>query len=148
MSRLRQMMLACLLQAAAPAFAEPDPAPLRVVQAWIDAVNRSDPDGIVSNFASDASFFGTTTRTMVKSRDGIRHYFEAVFARFSPLSVEIGEITVSELGPGSAVVTGYDKWKVTMDGKPAEGVGRLSMAIALRDGQWRIISFHRSAMPN
>ncbi len=148
MNRLRHLGLAFLMLISAPAFAESNAAALRTVQAWIDAVNHNDLDAIVNNFASDASFFGTTTKTLVTSREGIRKYFEAVFARFAPLSVELGEVTVSELAPGSAVVTGYDKWKVTLAGKPAEGVGRLNIAVALRDGQWRIISFHRSAMPD
>lgn len=148
MHRLRRIGLAFLMMVSAPAFAESNSPALRTVQTWIEAVNRNDLDAIVANFASDASFFGTTTKTLVTSREGIRKYFEGVLARFAPLSVELGEVTVSELAPGSAVVTGYDKWKVTLAGKPAEGVGRLNIAVAQRDGQWRIISFHRSAMPD
>lgn len=148
MKRLLKSGLTALLLACTPAMADSGANARSTVQAWADAINRNDLDAIVANFAGDASFFGTSTKTLVKSSDGIRQYFEAVFARFAPLSVELGELTVSELAPGSAVVTGYDKWKVTLAGKPAEGVGRLSIAVALRDGQWRIVGFHRSAMPD
>jgi uncharacterized protein (TIGR02246 family) len=121
---------------------------LAAVHAWMNAVNRHDIDAIVTAFANDASFFGTSTKTLITSSDGIRQYFDVVFEKYAPLSVELGEVTVSELSPDSAVLTGYDKWKVSIDGKPAEGIGRLSIVVARRDGQWRIISFHRSAMPN
>ncbi len=131
-----------------PAFAGSKDGALATVNAWVAAVNRQDVNGVVANFAGDASFFGTSSKTLVGSAAGIREYFAGVFARFAPLSVELGEVVVNELSPDSAVVTGYDKWKVTIDGKAAEGVGRLSIAVARRDGQWRIVSFHRSALPN
>lgn len=120
---------------------------LSTVQDWINALNRNDLNGVIAPFASDASFFGTSTQTLITSSEGIREYFEVVFEEYVPLSVELGEVAVSELSPNSAVLTGYDKWKVTIDGKPSEAIGRLSIVIARRDGQWRIMSFHRSAMP-
>lgn len=121
---------------------------LGAAQVWVDALNRNDLNGVVAPFASDASFFGTSTETLITSSEGIRKYFDVVFEKYAPLSVELGRVIVSELSPDSAVITGYDKWKVTTDGKAVEDIGRLSMVVARRDGQWRIVSFHRSAMPN
>jgi uncharacterized protein (TIGR02246 family) len=134
----------------------PDSAPavrpqngaLSALHAWVDAVNRHDLEAIVAIFAPDASFFGTSTQTLVSSSEGIRQYFDVVLKNYVPLKVALGSITVSELSPNSAVVTGYDKWQVTLNGESIEGIGRLSVAVALRDDHWRIISFHRSAMPD
>ena len=134
----------------------PDSAPavrpqngaLSALHAWIDAVNRHDLEAIVAIFASDASFFGTSTQTLVSSSEGIRQYFDVVLKNYAPLKVALGPATVSELSPDSAVITGYDKWQVTLNGESVEGIGRLSVAVALRDDHWRIISFHRSAMPD
>ncbi len=147
MNNFTRACLVALVFFSMPASADSGAGALGTVQAWVDAINRNDLNGVVDNFASDASFFGTSTTAMVKSADGIRKYFEGVYAKFSPLSVELGEVNVSTLSADSAVVTGYDKWKVTVGGKPLEGVGRLSIAIALRDGKWKIVSFHRSMMP-
>ena len=121
---------------------------LSALHAWVDAVNRHDLEAIVAIFATDASFFGTTTQTLVNSSEGIRQYFDVVLKSYTPLKVALGLVTVSELSPDSAVITGYDKWQVTLNGEPVEGIGRLSVAVALRDDHWRIISFHRSAMPD
>lgn len=148
MTRLRHALCALMIFAASPAMADAKSGALGAVQAWIDALNRSDLDSVVAPFAPDASFFGTSTKTLITSSEGIRKYFEVVYAKYAPFSVELGQVTVSELSPDSAVVTGYDKWKVTIDGKPAEGIGRLSIAVARRNGQWQILSFHRSLMPN
>lgn len=139
---------ALMILLASPAMADSKSSALSTVQAWINALNRNDLNGVVALFASDARFFGTTTKTLITTSEGIRQYFHVVFEKYAPLSVELGEVTVSDLSPDSAVLTGYDKWKVTIDGKPAEGIGRLSITIARREGEWRIVSFHRSVMPN
>ena len=121
---------------------------LSALHAWVDAVNRHDLEAIVAIFAPDASFFGTSTQALVSSSEGIRQYFDAVLKNYVPLKVALGLVTISELSPDSAVITGYDKWQVTLNGESIEGMGRLSVAVALRDDHWRIISFHRSAMPD
>lgn len=121
---------------------------LSALHAWVDAVNRHDLEAIVTIFAPDASFFGTSTQALVSSSEGIRQYFDAVLKNYVPLKVALGLVTISELSPDSAVITGYDKWQVTLNGESTEGIGRLSVAVAVRDDHWRIISFHRSAMPD
>ena len=121
---------------------------LSALHAWVDAVNRHDLAAIVEIFSPVASFFGTSTQTLVNSSEGIRQYFDVVLKNYLPLKVPLGLVTVSELSPDSAVITGYDKWQVTLNGESVEGIGRLSVAVALRDNHWRIISFHRSAMPD
>ena len=125
----------------------PTTGALGAVHGWINAVNRHDLDAIVAAFAHDASFFGTSTQVLVNASDGIKEYFDVVLKNYAPLSAAIGQITVSELSPSSAVVTGYDQWQLTIEGKQMESIGRLSIAIALRDGRWQIVSFHRSALP-
>lgn len=121
---------------------------LSALHAWIAAVNRHDLAAIVEIFSPDARFFGTSTQTLVNSSEGIRQYFDVVLKNYVPLKVTLGLVTVNELSPDSAVITGYDKWQVTLNGESVEAIGRLSVAVALRDNHWRIISFHRSAMPD
>lgn len=121
---------------------------ISALHAWIDAVNHHELETIVAIFAPDASFFGTSTQTLVNASEGIKQYFDVVLKNYAPLKVALGTVTVSELSPDSAVITGYDKWQVTLNGESVETIGRLSVAVALRDDHWRIISFHRSAMPD
>ena len=121
---------------------------LSALHAWIDAVNRKDLEAIVAIFSPDASFFGTSTQTLVSSSEGIRQYFDVVLRNYVPLRATLGLVTVSELSPDSAVITGFDKWQITLNGESVVRIGRLSVAVALRDDHWRIISFHRSAMPD
>ena len=126
---------------------DPKTGALGAVHAWLNAVNSHDLDAIVATFSHDASFFGTSTQTLVNASEGIRDYFDVVLRNYAPLSAALGQFTVSELSSSSAVVTGYDQWQLTIEGKQVESIGRLSIAIALRDGRWQIVSFHRSAIP-
>ena len=132
----------------APAMEDTKDSALAVVNAWVAAVNRQDLDGIVGNFAGDASFFGTNTKTLISDAQGVRQYFAKVIQAYAPVMVELGQVTVTQLSADSAVITGFDRWKVTVNGSPVDAVGRISMAVAVRNGQWRIVSFHRSIMPN
>ena len=133
--------------ASSPSNTDPKAGALGAIHSWMDAVNRYDLDAIVAAFAHDASFFGTSTQTLVNASSGIRDYFDIVLKNYAPLSAALGQVTVTALSSSSAVVTGYDQWQLTIEGKQVESIGRLSIAVALRDGRWQIISFHRSAIP-
>jgi hypothetical protein len=148
MRKLIQTILIPLILMNSPAMADTKGSALEVAHAWVSAVNRQDLDGIVSNFAIDASFFGTTTKTLISDAQGVRQYFANVIQAYGPVKVELGQVTVTELSVDSAVINGFDRWKVTVNGAPVEAIGRISLAVAVRNGQWRIVSFHRSAMPN
>lgn len=148
MRQLLPTILTTFVLMNSPAMADTKASALGVAHAWVAAVNQQDLDGIVGNFASDTSFFATTTKTLISDAEGVRQYFAKVIQAYAPVKVELGQVTVSELSVDSAVITGFDRWKVTVNGAPVEAIGRISMAVAVRNGQWRIVSFHRSTMPN
>lgn len=45
------------------------------------------------------------------------------------------------------VVTVLDKLVMTDDGKTQDRFGRVTFVVAKRESSWKIVSFHRSAMP-
>jgi len=148
MHKLIQTILIPLIFMSSSAMADTRGSAMGVANAWVAAVNQQDLDGIVGNFASDTSFFGTSTKTLISDAEGVRQYFAKVIQAYAPVKVELGQVTVTELSADSAVITGFDRWKVTVNGAPVEAIGRISMAVAVQNGQWRIVSFHRSTMPN
>ncbi len=148
MRQLIQTILLALTLMSSSTMADTKASALGVAHAWVAAVNRQDLDGIADNFATDASFFGTTTKTLISDNEGVRQYFLKVFQAYAPVKVELGQVRVTELSSDSAVITGFDRWQVTVNGAPVEAIGRISMAVAVQNGQWKIVSFHRSALPN
>jgi len=148
MRHLIQTIFLSLTLMSSSTMADTKGSALGVAHAWVAAVNRQDLDGIVANFATDTSFFGTSTKTLISDAQGVRQYFAKVIQAYAPVKVELGQVRVTELSSDSAVITGFDRWQVTVNGAPVEAIGRISMAVAVQNGQWRIVSFHRSTMPN
>jgi uncharacterized protein (TIGR02246 family) len=114
---------------------------------WVAAVNRCDVNAVMQLFAADAIFYGTSTKTLITSRDGIKQYFEQAFAQLQPLSMSIDDKKMLSVSDDVMLLACSDKWSVTLDGQQQVMFGRLVLTAAIKQGQWKIVSFHRSVMP-
>ena len=115
---------------------------------WVAAVNRCDVDAVMQLFAVDVIFYGTSTKTLITSSEGIRQYFEQAFAQLQPLSMSIDNKKMLSVSDDVMLLAYSDKWSVTLDGQQQIMFGRLVLTAAIRQGEWKIVSFHRSVMPN
>jgi uncharacterized protein (TIGR02246 family) len=115
---------------------------------WVAAVNRCDVDAVMQLFAADAIFYGTSTKTLITSSEGIRQYFEQAFAQLQPLSMSIDNKKMLSVSDDVMLLACSDKWSVTLDGQQQVMFGRLVLTAAIKQGQWKIVSFHRSVMPD
>ncbi len=119
----------------------------QLLSRWVAAVNRCDVNAVMQLFAADTIFYGTSTKTLITSSDGIRQYFEQAFAQLQPLAMSIDNKKMLSVSDDAMLLACSDKWSVTLDGKQQVMFGRLVLTAAIRQGQWKIVSFHRSAMP-
>ena len=109
---------------------------------WVTAVNRCDVDAVMQLFAAaDVIFYGTS------SSEGIRQYFEQAFAQLQPLSMSLDNKKILSVSDDAMLLACSDKWSVTLDGQQQVMFGRLVLTAAIKQGQWKIVSFHRSVMP-
>lgn len=118
-----------------------------VLDQWIGAFSASDVDGIVQLYADDAVFVGTGSTSVVTSRDGIRKYFENALLSNRPRGASLPSYETMMLSETAVVVTGLDAVSGVRDGVPFSNAGRVSFIIAKRGDSWKIVHFHRSAMP-
>ena len=58
------------------------------------------------------------------------------------------ESNVTPVSDTVFVLTALDKLVVSADGKTQEVFGRVTFVLARRESGWKIVSFHRSAMPS
>jgi hypothetical protein len=114
---------------------------------WVTAVNRCDVDTIMQLFAADTIFYGTSTKTLITSSEGIRQYFEQAFAQLQPLAMTVSDKKIS-FANDVMLFACTDQWSVTLDGQQQIMFGRLMMTAAIKQGAWKIVSFHRSVMPD
>jgi ketosteroid isomerase-like protein len=114
---------------------------------WVAAVNRCDVDSVMQLFAADAMFYGTSTKTLITSSESIRQYFEQAFAQLQPLSMSIDNKKMLSVSEDVMLLACSDKWSVTLDGQQQVMFGRLVLTAGIKQGEWKIVSFHRSLMP-
>ena len=120
----------------------------QLLSRWVTAVNRCDVNAVMQLFAADVIFYGTSTKTLITSSDGIRQYFEQAFAQLQPLSMSIDNKKIQLVSDDVMLLACLDKWSVTLDGQQQVMFGRLVLTAAIKQGQWKIVSFHRSVMPD
>jgi len=121
---------------------------LDVVAKWAKAFTEADVDGIVKLDAPDALFFGTGSKALATTPEGVRAYFEQALLVNQPKSALLGEHSVAVLSDTTVVVAGLDAAGGVRDGKPDSAEGRVTFVLAKRSDGWQIIHFHRSAKPN
>jgi uncharacterized protein (TIGR02246 family) len=147
--RLSCASLACALALSAcrKDTASPASEAMAVVQRWATAFNESNVDAIVSLYAPDASFFGTGSKTLVTTPEQIRSYFDTGLHRDQPRGAELLEHTVKVLSDDMVIVTGLDRVSGTKEGTVYHADGRVTFVLERRGADWKIVHFHRSALP-
>jgi uncharacterized protein (TIGR02246 family) len=132
---------------ASPALAGPEEDALQVVETWAAAFRASDVDTIVALYAPDALFLGTGSRTVVSRTEEIRQYFERALLTDRPRGAVLQSRSVMTVSDGAVVITGLDTTTAVCDGKPISSPGRVTFVVARRGAEWKIVHFHRSAVP-
>jgi len=77
---------------------------------------------------------------------GVLAYFEPV-GRFSPGANVAGALDVEIRALGSDMVMVSGMWDILPQGQTTAVPMRVSMLLALRNGEWKIIQFHNSTVP-
>jgi uncharacterized protein (TIGR02246 family) len=146
---MRRFMLISLLICSffSPAIAGPKEDAFQVVESWARAFSAADVDSIVSLYAPDAVFMGTGTKTIVTQPEGVKKYFETVLLGNRKFVASLVDSSVVALSDSTVVVTGLDKLIATVDGKSQDIFGRVTFVLSKRESGWKIVHFHRSAMP-
>lgn len=142
------LMAAILVATACGAQAQGADGPSQLIAKWADAFSRSDVDAIVDTYAPDALFVGTGSKTIVVDPAGVRRYFEDALLSNRPRGASLNSHSTMTLADGSVVVVGLDTVTGVRNGQSYSANGRVTFVVAKRGQDWKIVHFHRSAMPN
>ena len=139
---------ALLFFLSSPSIAGPKEEALQVLEKWAKAFTASDVDAIVKLHAPDALFMGTASKSVVTQTSGVRTYFENALLNNRPRSAKLTDFTALELSDSVVAVSGQDLLSGVRDGSTFSTTGRVTFVIAKRGGEWQIVQFHRSPVPN
>jgi uncharacterized protein (TIGR02246 family) len=146
---MRAFMLAIFIAAlhSSSGAAGPKEDALVVLDQWSKAFAASDVDAIVALYSADALFIGTGSKAVVTEPAAIRKYFEDAILTRRPRAAPISSSEVMVLSDNAVLVAGLNDSTGVLDGKPFSNPGRVTFVIARRGSEWKIVHFHRSAMP-
>ena len=145
---MRAAIATCLLLAKlSAAVAGPADEAQLVVERWLKAFSDSDVDAIVKLYAPDAVFLGTGSKTVVMQSAEIRQYFEQALNTNRPRGASVLVHKTQVLSDDVVVITALDEVTGVRDGTKFASPGRDTFVLAKREGQWRVVTFHRSAVP-
>jgi uncharacterized protein (TIGR02246 family) len=113
---------------------------------WIAAFNRADTAAVCALYDPRAVLWGTTAAELITTPQGIRSYFDTVFALRPVPRMALGE-TLPRVFGDVAVSTGH--YTLTLSPAPQlrEVPARFSFTWRREAGTWRIVDHHSSAMP-
>ena len=140
------VVLTCLAPSLSAQPADQAAGATAVFERFLVAMTRADTATVTSLFAEDALFWGTGSRTLVTDPEGVTAYFEPV-GRNEPGATlaRAREFETRVLANDLVMISGM--WEVVPSGQNQGTPLRVSLLLQQRDGQWKIIQFHNSRVP-
>lgn len=142
-------VLAALMLVACQALPAPDQSKAEIAgitQKWVEGMSRHDIDSVVALYDRDAVLWGTRSPTLRDRPDTVRDYFSILRTVPPSYKVVLGEQRIRVYGE-MAINTGTYTFSEVRDGKEVSRPARFSFVFRHRDGQWRIVDHHSSAVP-
>ena len=117
----------------------------KATQAWTAAYDTRDPQRIVAQYAADAVFWGTSSKTVRSTPEAVMEYFKDAGKRPNA-RVEVVEQHIQVYGD-VGINTGVYNFSDMRDGKRVPNPSRFSMVFHQRGGQWVLVQHHSSRLP-
>ena len=146
MIRRTILLLMLVLPMCVNAQTRPTTAATEMLDRLLSGLNNTDLNAVLDLFADDVLFWGTSTKTLGTDSNGPRTYFASLAGGKPGVNVASTlDYSVREVAGGIQLLSGT--WQVNIAGRDSKPVLRLSMAVAMRNGKWKIVQFHNSALP-
>ena len=137
------LLLAACAHAPPPPTPEGDIAGVRAgTAAWVEAYNSRDPTKIAAQYAPDAVFWGTTSRSIRTTPAEVLDYFKDA-ARRPEARVRVSDQHTRVWGD-VGVNTGTYYFSDLRDRERTERPARFTMVFHRREGRWVLVDHHSS----
>lgn len=146
MKRILTILLMMCLPLGALAQSEDGTAAEDMLQQLLSGLSNVEYDTVVSLFADDVLFWGTSMRTLGTGQAAAAEYFSTLRGQEPGRNVAsaVDHVT-TVMSEDLQLLSGT--WKVDMAATGNSVTFRTSIAVARRNGEWKIVQFHNSALP-
>jgi len=140
------LLLLVLAPGAVKAQSDPETDAAAVFDRFLSAFTNADMQGVLDLFADDALFWGTGSQTLVTDPAGIHQYFDRLNTQTPGETVASArDYQVRIMTEELVLVSGM--WQIATAANREGTPLRVSMVVANRNGQWQIVQFHNSRVP-
>lgn len=117
----------------------------RLLDRWVEAVNRRDIAAVTGLYHPEAQFWGTLAAHLRTTPGGFAGYFRR-FLACDRMRAELGDVEFRTLACGYVLVAGdyWFVWQTVCDGEECQARARFTMVLGEHDGGWRIHQHHSS----
>jgi hypothetical protein len=106
-------------------------------------------DQVAGFFAPDAQFYGTASRELVTTAEGVHQYFKTALSNPAPVKATPLGSTALVLSDSVVLISGTWQAERVVDGKSVVGGPfRNTVVMNKRGDRWMIVQFHNSPRPN
>jgi len=117
-----------------------------LLQRLLAGLSNVEYDTGVGLFAEDVLFWGTSMQTLGTGQSAAAEYFSTLKGQEPGRNVASAvDHATSVLSEDLQLLSGT--WKVDMGATGTSVTFRTSIAVARRNGEWKIVQFHNSALP-
>jgi len=113
---------------------------------WAEVFVLDDPDPILGLYDTEGVLWGTISPTRRDTPEALRDYFVKAFKALPGHKVAFGDQLIRVYG-NTAINTGYYTFSFVKEGEAKSLPARYSFVYVKRNGAWKIVDHHSSAMP-
>ena len=113
---------------------------------WTATFVNDNPDPVLALYDKEAVLWGTLSPTRRDDPAAIRDYFVKAFKALPGHKVTFGDQYIRVYGD-TAINTGYYTFSFVKDGETKTLPARYSFVYVNRNGEWKIVDHHSSAVP-
>ena len=137
-----------LLCCQVPAHAGPAEDALAAFEKFFPSFIQGNQEKVAALFAPDAQFYGTLSRDLVTTPDGVFQYFNTALSNPVPVKAVPLGATANALSDSIVLVSGSWQAERTIEGKlTTTGPFRTTAVMHKRGDRWLIVQFHNSPRP-
>ena len=125
--------------------ADSEAAAIEMFEEFLQAMTAADTRTVTGLFSEDALFWGTGSQSLVTNPEGVQAYFGPVGNNVpGETRCRAVDYSTQYINEELALLSGM--WEVVPPNQESINL-RVSMAVGLRDGEWKILQFHNSSVP-
>ncbi len=116
------------------------------IERWADYFNAGDGEAVAALYTPSAVLWGTLSRDMTVSPDGMKSYFSDA-ARLG-LTVKLGAYAAQALTQDIAAIAGHYNLFRALEGRVTMFPSRYSIVLVRQETEWLIAQHHSSLKPD